>query len=114
MPIDWDKFKEDGFARWDKVGKHYEGLVVLVRTGSYMGKEFPELVLDQGPGRRELTLGVSQANLQRQMADDPPELGDYIEVTYTGDGGAKAGQNPVKLFSYERKAGTVPKVADLA
>lgn len=103
MPVNWDEYREDGFARWDKVPKTYAGRLVTTRDGSFMGKKFPELILDQGRGHRELVIGLSLTQLLRLVTDDPPEEGDWVEITYIGDSTHTiAGQNPTKLFEYKR------------
>jgi hypothetical protein len=112
MTINWTQFKGD-YVKWTEVGQVVTGVVRAVRIGNYKDKQYPELVLDTEDGTR--ILSASQSALMRQLADDPPGVGESIRVEYLGEGETKqAGQNPVKLFkvTVEHKSGSVTAPAD--
>ena len=98
MTIDWNQFKGN-FATWEQPGAKVQGAVTHVAIGSGFGKTYPELTVRTGDG--EITVSVTQQNLQRQLADDPPALGDDILIEYLGEGEARPGMNAAKLFRYE-------------
>ena len=110
--FDWNAYKGD-YVRWTNTPDRLSGVVEQVRTGSYQGKSYPEIVLNTAEGVR--ILSASQANLMRQLAEDPPAIGDTLTVEYLGEGTARPGQSAPKLFRVhvEHRAGSAPAVADL-
>jgi hypothetical protein len=110
--IPWDEFKGD-YIKWIEDAQVEEGTVEALRIGSYQGRQYPELLLN---GR---WLSASQVNLKRQLAEDPPEVGDFVRVKYLGEGEARPGQSAVKLFEvtvrhFASGKAEPPPVADLA
>jgi hypothetical protein len=93
--MNWDEFRSE-YVRWTTPGQVVEGDLRLARKGDYMGREFPELILDTEDGTR--IVSASQANLMRQLAEDPPAVGDWVRIEYLGEGEARPGQSPPKLF----------------
>jgi hypothetical protein len=98
MTLDWSQFRGD-YVRWTTRGQTVRGIVREARLGSYQQRVYPELVLQTAEG--VLVLSAWHANLMRQLADDPPAIGDDVTIEYLGGGEAKAGQSPVKLFRVE-------------
>jgi hypothetical protein len=98
MTIDWTQFKGE-YVKWTAAGQVVTGELRAARIGSYKDKQYPELVLETDDGTR--ILSASQSALMRQLAEDPPRIGDTVTVEYLGEGEAKAGQSPVKLFDVE-------------
>jgi hypothetical protein len=111
--IDWGKYKGN-FVKWETVGQTVDGTVVDMRTGSYKGKDYPELVVHEEDGDR--IVSASQGRLQRQLADDPPGLGDALRVEYLGEGPSRGDEmHPPKLFKVTvTHRGPAPDVDDLA
>ena len=93
--INWDSFKGE-FVKWTDVDQLVEGTVTELRVGNYKGKTYPEVVIETAEGSR--TVSANQASLKRQLADDPPAIGDTISIRYMGEGEKKGDQNPIKLF----------------
>jgi hypothetical protein len=94
--VDWSQFKSD-WVSFKVPGTVVEGTVLSVRIGSYQGKSYPELELRTVAG--DVKVSAGPANLQRQLADDPPAVGDGIRIEYLGESDhAQPGMNPAKLF----------------
>jgi hypothetical protein len=89
----WDEFRGD-WIKWIEPGQVVEGVVTSMRVSEFKGKRHPELVIDGQP-----KVAASQTNLHRQLAQDPPAIGERIRIEYLGEGEAKAGQNAPKLFT---------------
>jgi hypothetical protein len=105
MTIDWNQFRGD-YVKWTAAGQVVTGELRAVRIGNYKGKEYPELVLETEDGTR--ILSASQSALMRQLAEDPPGVGDIVRVEYLGEGDARPGQSPVKLFGVDVLRKTTP------
>lgn len=92
----WDQFKGEYF-KFNNPGDTVEGEAIAVRLGKdFKGEPCPELVVATPKGEKVVTAG--QANLKVRLAEEQPEVGDDVKITYTGDGQAKPGQAAPKLF----------------
>jgi hypothetical protein len=96
MTIDWNQFKGD-WVKWDRP-QVVEGVVTHIAIGSYLDATYPELTIRTATG--DLRMSANQTQLQRALADDPPNLGDSIRVEYLGEAdNARPGYNPTKRFA---------------
>ena len=97
MSYDWNRFTPDSnYVSWEKPGDKVTGTLKHLGIGSGFGREYPELTIITTEG--EKILSAAQVNLIRQLQDDPPALGDGITVEFLGEGEARGGNNPAKLF----------------
>ena len=93
MGFDWTKYQGDsGYVRWNAPGQVVEGVIRRIDVGSFMNKEYPELTID------DVILSASHVNLQRQLVEEQPDVGDDIRIEYLGEDDAKPGKNPMKRF----------------
>ena len=95
-PIDWSQFAS-AYKKFETPGDSIVGTIVAAGVGEYMGKTYPELTLETDEGATVI-VSCSQAVLKGRIADLNPQIGNRLAITYTGDGIAKANQNPPKLF----------------
>jgi hypothetical protein len=98
MPSEWDKYKSDDngkFVKFKTPGDFIEGIVTKVSFELKFGEQRPVLYLNCNGEERILTVG--QKNLQRKLAENPPQAGDGILITFTGEQTSNQG-NPLKLF----------------
>lgn len=109
MSINWDEFKGD-YIKWTEPGQVVEGVVTAVRVSTFKDKTYPELDIETPQGKR--TISANQASLKRQLADDPPAIGEYLQVEYLGEGEAKSGQSPIKNFRVTVTHGSHPPRAE--
>jgi hypothetical protein len=109
-PSFWDEFKGE-YVKWETPGQVVHGTLMAYERGSYKGNTYPELALSTAEGTRKVS--ATQANLKRQLADEYPEVGDELRIEYLGEGEAKPGQSPVKLFELQvtRKGSNAPATA---
>jgi hypothetical protein len=114
--INWSEFKGD-YVKWFDVDQEVTGRLLRVRVESYKDKRYPELLLQTADGTR--IISASQANLMRQLAENPPAIGDMVSVQYLGEGEARPGQSAVKLFAVQvwsdkaTTASSTPEPSDL-
>ncbi len=103
----WDDFTQSGeWVRFDQPGDGVIGTIKAVRQGTdFNGNPCPELVLEVSDEGDEQTLTAGQKMLQSALAEKRPQVGDRIRVIYTGNGEAKQGRNPAKLFTVDVKDG---------
>lgn len=99
MTFQWDKYKTGDQFKFDVPPKTLAG--ILLNIGEFKGingDTVPTLSVNTTEGPRSVICG--QAVLISRLAEAAPQIGDHIEITYTGDDVAnkKPGQNAAKLF----------------
>ena len=108
MPFDWNKFKDGDRFKFVNVGDHIEGSLVQLGVTDFGGQAdaTPELHLRTENGA-VVTVTASQTVLCSRLAEQAPEIGDYVSITYTGEDpkGARPGRSPAKLFDVIVKRG---------
>jgi hypothetical protein len=109
--INWSKYRSD-YVSFSDVGTSVEGTIVSLTEGSdYNGQACPQLVIDTADGVRTVTAG--QTMLKAALAEHEPDEGDWIRITYTGDGERKPGRAPTKLFAVEVRRASGVSAEDL-
>lgn len=105
MPGFWDKWKQpdsddDPYVRFTTPGTKVKGIVTKLGSTDFGGRETsPVPVVHLKTKSGEKILNASQKVLLRELAEKSPQVGDGLEVTYTGDApNALPGRNPAKLF----------------
>jgi len=72
------------YAKWEDVGDRVVGTVTGTAVGSTMdGTACPEITVKTEDGD-ELTITAAQAMLKAALMDDPPEVGDVIDIKFVG------------------------------
>lgn len=108
MGFDWKKFKDGERYKFVNEGDHIEGNVVQISTTDFGGTAdpTPELHLQTSSGA-VVTVTASQAVLCSRLAEQAPEVGDHVSITYDGPDpkGGRPGRNPAKLFTVVVKRG---------
>lgn len=101
MSYDWEPFEggDGDFVKFANVGDEIIGAITDIKTGrDFNGNPCPQLHLTTDEGdERIVTAG--QVMLKRALAEQAPQVGDRIKITYSGVGDAKPGKAPAKLFS---------------
>lgn len=101
----WEKWKqpddaEDPYVRFTTPGTKVKGIITKLGSTDFGGREsapVPVVYLKTKGG--EKILNASQKVLLSKLSELCPEIGDGLEVTYTGDApNALPGRNPAKLF----------------
>ena len=95
--IDWTEFASN-WKKFDTVGDSVVGLIVATGMDEYMGKRYPVLTLQTDDGDT-VNVPCTQKGLQARLAQLRPQVGVRIAISYQGDGDARPGQNPPKLFT---------------
>lgn len=105
MPGFWDKWKQpddadDPYVRFPTPGTTIKGIITKLGSTDFGGREAtPVPVVHLKTKSGEKILNASQKVLLSKLAERCPEVGDGLEVTYTGDApNALPGRNPAKLF----------------
>jgi hypothetical protein len=111
----WDQFTGN-FVKWENVGDSVSGEVLDVSLGKdFNGDPAPQLVIETDEGVKTVTAG--QKVLQTRLAENRPEVGDEVTITFSGRGEPRAkGQEGAKLFDVEvtrGKGSTATKASDL-
>ena len=107
----YDDYTSSGdYVTWKTPGDQLIGTVKQIREGTdFDGNPCPELVLEVNDDGDEQTWTVGQVMLKRLLAEQRPQVGQKIRVTYTGDDGQ------MKVFTLDVKEGAPlvnPNVAD--
>ncbi len=109
MPVfDYDQFPEENsdYISWDQPGDQTIGTIKEIREGTdFNGNKCPELILEVNEDGDEQTLTAGQAMLKQLLAEQRPQVGQKIRITYTGDERTDRGGTK-KLFTLETKEGT--------
>jgi hypothetical protein len=110
MAVDWGSFKNAGnYVVFENIGDNVAGVVEAVRLGTdFNGAACPELIVRTADGA-ERTVTAGQKVLQSELSDKEPEVGDRIAIVYSGQGPAKPGRAPAKLFDVVVKKGNAPE-----
>lgn len=93
---DEDNIVKGNWAKWDEVGKTYEGVYVETyqKPSKYKPGEMQDVyVLVDEDGASWNVVGPGNRSLG-QFKNTP--LGTFVGVKYTGDSDPKPGQNPAK------------------
>ena len=99
MPFDWSKFRDGERFKFTKPGDKIEGEIVRISTTTFGGTADPTPQLDiRTSNGAVLQVTASQTVLCNRLAEEGPDEGDTISITYTGDGDAKPGRSAPKLF----------------
>lgn len=88
------------FVKWETEGDSIAGDVIAVAKGEDLnGNTVPQLTIrtDDGDDR---TVTASQAQLKAKLAEERPEAGDRIRITYTGSEKRDGGKT-LKKFTVE-------------
>ena len=99
----WSEHRPSDFPesfKFKTPGDTITGRIQEVKTTTFGGRRepVPELVIDTDDGER--SVAATQVMLLGALADERPQAGDLISITYTGDSAsAKAGFNPTKQFN---------------
>lgn len=109
MTFDYAKYAQSGdYVKFNEVGDQVIGIIKEVREGrTFNNDPCPELVLEveDENGVDEKTVTASQVMLKAALAEEAPQVGDKIRITYSGVGQAKPGQAPPKEFTVDVKTG---------
>jgi hypothetical protein len=107
MPAkEWKRFEgDDTYVKFTNLGDYVEGVINEIKFETKFGKDQPVLYLrceaiDEETGKKyqkQRILTVGQTQLQRLLAQDPPEEGDGIRITFVEEKGGQMG-NPTKIF----------------
>jgi hypothetical protein len=87
-------------------GNKIAGRIVRIETTTFNGRSdpMPELILETANGERSVV--ATQTMLRSDLADQAPQVGGEITITYTRDGeSSRAGFSPPKLFDLKVKRG---------
>jgi hypothetical protein len=95
----WDDPEVNGgaFAKFDHPGEKYEGAVALLSKQRFDNRVVPVLVIDTPAGER-MRVTCGSANLNRQVREARPQVGDYVSITYTHDEAVEGRDSPLKHF----------------
>ncbi len=107
MPVfDYDSYTGNSdYISWDQPGDQAIGTVKEIREGTdFNGNPCPELILEVNEDGDEQTLTAGQAMLKRLLAENRPQVGQKIRITYTGDERTERG-GTMKVFTLETKEG---------
>lgn len=101
----WNKDAPSSFARWADIGDTVKGAVAVISEDgtTYSGDPCPQLIIDTAFGEQRI-VNVAQANLRRKVGSADPQVGDLIEITYTGNKDL-AGGKTMKEFAVVVTAG---------
>jgi hypothetical protein len=106
----WDKFGAGDRFKFNNPGDSIEGEILNLSATTFGGTADPTpvLLIRTTAGDREVT--ASQAVLCSKLAENSPEVGDRVKITYDGEDprGARPGRNPAKLFTVIVKRATAP------
>ncbi len=106
MSFDYDRYTGGDYMKFEEIGDRITGTIKKVREGEdYSRNPCPELILEINEDGDEQTVTAGQAGLKMALAEKRPQVGDRIRITYSGNGSAKPGQNPMKEFTVEVKPG---------
>jgi hypothetical protein len=98
MSFDYDRYTSGDFVKFENVGDTVTGILKEVREGrDFNGNPCPLLVIEVESGD-EKTLTAGQVLLKQALAEQRPQAGDKIRITYSGIGEAKPGKAPAKQF----------------
>lgn len=107
----WDRFGHGDRYKFVSPGDHIEGEIVGLSATDFGGSAdlTPVLTIRTDQGDRDVT--ASQTVLCNKLAEESPEVGDWIRITYDGEADkARPGRSPAKLFTVtvKRKDGKEP------
>ncbi len=100
MSFPFDQYADGGnYFKFKEVGDSVTGEIVSIVEGNdFSGNPCPVLELETDDGT-EVKVTASQVMLKAELAEVRPEVGDDIEITFSGLGDPKPGRNPAKLFT---------------
>lgn len=109
----WDdpEIREGGeFVRFDQVGDTVSGTITAIRTHRFDdGKVVPQILLTTDDGE-ERTMTAGQIRLKTALAEQRPEAGDHLTVTFTQNE-KRAGGKTLKHFEVKVRRGGAPAPA---
>jgi hypothetical protein len=111
MSFDWNKFRDGERFKFIKPGDKIEGEIVSITTTTFGGTADPTPVLTLKKADGKITeVTASQTVLCSRLAEEGPDVGDFISMTFTGVAdNAKPGRSPAKLFDViVKREGGVP------
>jgi hypothetical protein len=106
VPFDWSKHQggrdfPEAF-KFTEIGDTIEGTITNLRSTDFGGlsEPVPELTIDTGAAER--TVAASQVMLRSALAEQAPQIGDFVKITYTGAVKARLpGRSPTKQFDVD-------------
>jgi|SRR5690554_2844561 len=103
--FDWDNYTQTGdWITFKSIGDQVVGIIKAIRQGKdFNGNPCPELILEVDGDEKTLTAG--QVMLKAALAEQRPSVGDKVRIRYSGDGDARPGKAPAKLFTVDVKKG---------
>lgn len=106
MGFDYAQYSVSGeYQKFENVGDRVAGILTKVEEGrDFNGNPCPVLHIETDSGE-ERTVTASQVMLKSALAEQAPQPGDKVRITYSGIGDAKPGKAPAKLFTVEVKRG---------
>lgn len=96
----WDSFNTGDRFKFVSPGDTIEGEVLQLSATDFGGSAdlAPVLIIRTDQGDKELT--ASQRVLTMRLAEQAPEVGDWLSVRYDGEAdNARPGRSPAKLFT---------------
>lgn len=102
----WDNFSNGDRFKFVTPGDSIEGDVVRLSATDFGGTAdmTPVITIRTPQGDKEVT--ASQRVLIGRLAEQSPEVGDWISVRYDGEAeSARPGRSPAKLFTVTVKRG---------
>lgn len=111
MGFDWSDFLGSAGEQWkpEKIGDEIKGKIKSITVNTQFDKVKPVLTIETLPGDEEgdRIVFASQAQLQRLLAAENPQVGDLIAIKFTGTEDRGKG-NDLKLFSIAVKRMSSP------
>lgn len=93
----WDRYAGDRY-KFTTPGDTIEGTLAGLSATDFGDGPVPVLTITTAKGGLELT--ASQRVLQSELAQQSPEVGDWLKITYDGEAdNARPGRSPAKLFT---------------
>ena len=117
MPFDWNKFRDGERFKFVKPGDKIEGEILNISTTTFGGTADPTPVLSiRTSDGKVVDVTASQTVLCSRLAEQGPDVGETISITYTGDDTAnqKPGRSAAKLFDVLVKRSGPPAAAAAA
>lgn len=107
MGFDWTKYQDGARFKFIHPGDKVEGEVVKISVTTFGGQAEPTPQLDiKTSSGNVLSVAASQTVLCSRLAEEAPEVGDIVSITYTGEADKAApGRSPAKLFDVIVKRG---------
>lgn len=94
----FDEYKGSGFAQWNSIGDKVAGQLMKVGKQTFNDGDTKPVLYLQGADGKEVTVTASPADMLRQLVEKSPDIGDHIEIVYSGN--QNVGKpSPMKTFT---------------